>query len=119
MFHMSPCSAAARMYSALLGHVDGIDLVSSPRRQVMAAIAFTGMDEVMGFPVSWAFGYSPYRPGRAADAAATTGAGKSASAPSRHGSTFGMIGANGSAAYADVDSGLAWPSCATARLRLA
>ncbi len=91
----------ARMYSALLGHVDGIDLVSSQRRQAMAAVAFTGMDEVMGFPARWAFGYSPDRPGRPADP------GKSASAPSRHGSTFGMVGANGSAAYADMDSGLA------------
>jgi CubicO group peptidase (beta-lactamase class C family) len=27
--------------------------------------------------------------------------------PSRRGSTFGMVGANGSAAYADIDSGLA------------
>jgi CubicO group peptidase (beta-lactamase class C family) len=92
---------AARMYSALLGHVDDIDLVSSQRRQAMAAVAFTGMDEVMGFPVSWAFGYSPGRP---ADAA---GAGEGASARSRPGSTFGMVGANGSAAYADMDSGLA------------
>jgi CubicO group peptidase (beta-lactamase class C family) len=89
---------AARIYSALLGYVDGIDLVSSQRLQAMAAVAFTGMDEVMGFPVSWAFGYSPGRP---ADI------GEGASAPSRHGSTFGMVGANGSAAYADVDSGLA------------
>ena len=89
---------AARMFSALLGHVAGIDLVSSQRRQAMAAVAFTGMDEVMGFPVSLAFGYSPGRP---ADI------GEGASAPSRHGSTFGMVGANGSAAYADVDSGLA------------
>ena len=96
---------AARMYSALLGHIDGIDLVSSQRRQAMAAVAFTGMDEVMGFPVSWAFGYSPDRPGRPAGAA--TGASKSTSARPRHGSTFGMVGANGSAAYADVDSGLA------------
>jgi len=47
---------------------------------------------VMGFPVSWAFGYSPDRPG---------------GVPSRRGSTFGMVGANGSAAYADVDSGVA------------
>jgi CubicO group peptidase (beta-lactamase class C family) len=47
---------------------------------------------VMGFPASWAFGYSPDRPG---------------GVPSRRGSTFGMIGANGSAAYADIDSGLA------------
>ena len=41
---------------------------------------------------SWAFGYSPDRPG---------------GVPSRRGSTFGMMGANGSAAYADIDSGLA------------
>ena len=83
---------AARMYAALLGHVDGIELVSDRRRTAMAAVAFTGTDEVMGFPASWAFGYSPDRPG---------------GVPSRRGSTFGMVGANGSAAYADVDSGLA------------
>ena len=83
---------AARVYSALLGHVGGISLISSQRRTAMAAVAFTGMDEVMGFPVSWAFGYSPDRPG---------------GVPSRRGSTFGMVGANGSAAYADIDSGLA------------
>jgi len=82
----------ARMYSALLGHVDGVALVSKRRLAAMTAIAFTGMDEVMGFPTRWAFGYSPDRPG---------------GVPSRRGSTFGMVGANGSAAYADVDSGLA------------
>jgi len=83
---------AARVYSALLGHVGGISLISSQRRTAMAAVAFTGMDEVMGFPTSWAFGYSPDRPG---------------GVPSRRGSTFGMVGANGSAAYADIDSGQA------------
>ena len=62
------------------------------RLAAMAAVAFTGMDQVMGFPVRWAFGYSPGRPGAAA---------------SRPGSTFGMVGANGSAAYADIDSGVA------------
>jgi len=82
----------ARMYSALLGHVDGIALVSSRRLATMAAVAFTGMDEVMGFPSSWAFGYSPHRP---------------SDIPSRLGSTFGMVGMNGSAAFADIDSGVA------------
>jgi CubicO group peptidase (beta-lactamase class C family) len=82
---------AARMYSALLGHVAGAPLVSPQRLTSMAAIAFTGMDEVMGFPVSWGFGYSPDRPSKIA---------------SRPGSTFGMMGANGSAAYADIDSGV-------------
>jgi CubicO group peptidase (beta-lactamase class C family) len=83
---------AALMYSALLGHENGLELVSSRRRTQMAAVAFTGMDEVMGFPSRWAFGYSPGRPG---------------GVPTRNGSTFGMIGSNGSAAYADIDSGLA------------
>ena len=82
----------ARVYSALLGHVDRAQLVSGQRLKTMTAIAFTGLDEAMGFRTSWAFGYSPDRPG---------------GVPSRRGSTFGMVGANGSAAYADVDSGLA------------
>jgi CubicO group peptidase (beta-lactamase class C family) len=83
---------AALMYSALLGHENGLELVSSRRLKAMAAITFTGMDEVMGFPSRWAFGYAPGRPGGVA---------------TRDGSAFGMIGSNGSAAYADIDSGLA------------
>jgi CubicO group peptidase (beta-lactamase class C family) len=81
----------AQVYSALLGHVDGVPLVSPARLATMAAVTFTGMDEVMGFPTSWAFGYGPGRP---------NGRG-------RPGSTFGMVGMNGSAAYADIDSGVA------------
>ncbi len=84
--------AAALMYSALLGHENGLELVSRHRRTHLAAVVFTGMDEVMGFPSRWAFGYSPGRPG---------------GVPAREGSSFGMIGSNGSAAYADIDSGLA------------
>jgi CubicO group peptidase (beta-lactamase class C family) len=83
---------AARVYAALLGHVAGVDLISPARRADMAAPAFEGPDEVMGIPTTWAFGFSPYRPG---------------GVPSRPGSTFGMVGANGSAAYADIDSGVA------------
>ena len=45
--------------------------------------------EVQAAADEMAFGYSPDRPG---------------GVPSRRGSTFGMVGANGSAAYADVDS---------------
>jgi CubicO group peptidase (beta-lactamase class C family) len=82
---------AALVYSALLGDVGGVALVSPGRLAEMTAIAFSGMDEVMGFRIAWAFGYSPDRPG----------------VPSRRGSTFGMVGANGSAAYADIDSGVA------------
>jgi CubicO group peptidase (beta-lactamase class C family) len=81
----------ARMYSALLGHVEGVALVSASRLAALAAVAFSGMDEVMGFETSWAFGYSPSRP----------------SGGGRPGSTFGMIGMNCCAAYADIDSGVA------------
>lgn len=81
----------ARIYAALLGPVDGIALVSAARRAAIAEIAFEGTDEVMGFPTSMTCGYSPFRP----------------SGDGRPGSTFGMVGANGSAAYADLDSGVA------------
>jgi CubicO group peptidase (beta-lactamase class C family) len=83
---------AATVYAGLLGHVDGVQLVSPHRLADMAAVTYTGWDEVMGMATSWAFGYSPHRPG---------------GAPSRPGSTFGMMGMNGSAAYADIDSGVA------------
>jgi hypothetical protein len=50
------------------------------------------MDQVMGFPLRWAFGFSPHGQGGML---------------SRLGSTFGMVGAIGSEAYADIDSGVA------------
>jgi CubicO group peptidase (beta-lactamase class C family) len=84
--------AAARMYAALLGHIDGVELVSPERRAEMAAPAFAGFDRVVGFPSTWALGYSTARFGEV---------------ESREGSTFGMAGSNGSAAYADLDSGVA------------
>ena len=81
-----------RMYSAVLRHLDGVALVSLRRLAAMAAVTFTGTDQVMGFQTKCAFGYSPDRPG---------------GVPSRPGSTFGMARINGSAAYADIDSGVA------------
>jgi CubicO group peptidase (beta-lactamase class C family) len=84
--------AAARMYAALLGHIDGIELVSPKRLATMAAPTFSGTDRVVGIPTTLALGYSPARPG---------------GVESRPGSTFGMPGSNGSAAYADIDSGVA------------
>ena len=56
----------------------------------MAAITYQGPDSVMGVESAWAFGYSPARP-----------------AGTYPGSTFGMLGGNGSAALADIDSGTA------------
>jgi CubicO group peptidase (beta-lactamase class C family) len=83
--------AAALVYAALLGHVDGVALVSPERLRAMAGITFSGIDSVMGVAASWAYGYSPFRPdGRG-----------------RPGSTFGMVGMNGSAAYADIGTGTA------------
>lgn len=82
---------AARLYSALLGYVDGVNLVSPERLRTMAATAFSGTDQVMGFPTEWALGYSPARLG---------------STQPRPGSTFGMVGSNGTAAYADIDSAM-------------
>jgi CubicO group peptidase (beta-lactamase class C family) len=84
--------AAARMYAALLGHIDGVQLISTERLQTIAAPAFSGIDQVMGVPTTWALGYSPARLG---------------STQPRPGSTFGMVGSNGTAAYADIDSGVA------------
>lgn len=55
-----------------------VDLVSAER---LAA---------MGVESAWAFGYSPARP-----------------AGTYPGSTFGMLGGNGSASFADIDSGTA------------
>jgi CubicO group peptidase (beta-lactamase class C family) len=85
-------AGAARMYAALLGHVDETALVAPDRLRTIADVVYTGADMVMGVPTQWAFGYSPYRP---------------AAAAARAGSTLGMVGANGSAAFADIESGVA------------
>lgn len=81
----------ARVYAGLLGHT-GVQLVSPDRLTELARPAYEGPDEVMGMASTWAFGFSPYRPG---------------DVRARPGSTFGMVGGNGSAAWADIDSGTA------------
>jgi CubicO group peptidase (beta-lactamase class C family) len=72
--------AAARMYAALLGPVDGVRLVSPARLRDISTVALSGVDEVMGNPAAWALGYSLGWAGTTA---------------------FGMPGTGGSAAYAD------------------
>jgi CubicO group peptidase (beta-lactamase class C family) len=84
--------AVARVYAALLGHIAGTRLLSAEQLAVVAAVAYTGTDRVMEMETSWSLGYGPDRPG---------------GARSRSGSTFGMVGTNGSAAYADIDTGVA------------
>ena len=80
----------ARMYAALLGEVDGVRLVSPERLREMSAAAFSGVDEIMGFPSTWALGYSIGRIGSHAQETPTV---------------FGMGGVGGSFAYADTATG--------------
>ena len=82
--------AIARMYAALLGEVDGVRLLPPERLREASAVAFSGVDEIMGNPVSWALGYAPGRLG--ADSQETP-------------TVFGMGGAGGSHAYADTATG--------------
>lgn len=84
---------AALVYAGLLGHVADVELVSGGGLAEMAAVAFAGGDEVMGIDAEWAYGFSAGRPSGMA---------------SRPGSVFGMVGANGSGAYADIDSATAF-----------
>ncbi|MFD7308212.1 serine hydrolase domain-containing protein [Promicromonospora sp. NPDC059942] len=82
---------AARVFAGLLGYGETA-LVSPARLAELARPAFEGRDAVLDVPSTWAFGFAPSRPG---------------AAPSRPGSAFGMFGANGSGAWADIDSGIA------------
>jgi hypothetical protein len=46
------------MYAALLDEVDGVRLISPERLHEVSAPAFSGVDQIMGNPVTWALGYS-------------------------------------------------------------
>ena len=85
--------AVARMYAALLGEVDGAGLVSAERLREISAAAFSGVDQLMGFPATWALGYSVGRPG---------------TDPQEPPTVFGIGGVGGSYAYADTATGVAF-----------
>ena len=85
--------AMARMYAALMGEVDGVRLVSPGRLREISAAAFSGRDEIMGNPVTWALGYS---------------VGLLGSDAQRTPSVIGMGGVGGSFAYADIATGVAF-----------
>ena len=85
--------ATARMYAALIGEVDGVRLVSPGRLREISAAAFSGTDEIMGNPATWALGYSIGRLGGEAQQTTTV---------------FGMGGVGGSFAYADTATGVAF-----------
>ena len=85
--------AVARMYAALLGEVDGVRLVSPERLREISAVAFTGVDQIMDFPSTWALGYAIGRPG---------------TDPQETPTVFGIGGVGGSFAYADTATGIAF-----------
>ena len=68
-------------------------LVSPERLREISAAAFSGMDEIMGFPSTWALGYSVGRIG--ADAQETP-------------TVYWYGGVGGSFAYADIATGVAF-----------
>lgn len=82
--------AIARMYAALLGEVDGVRLISPERLREVSAPAFSGVDQIMGNPVSWSLGYAIGRIGTEAQETPTV---------------FGMGGVGGSFASADTATG--------------
>lgn len=85
--------AVARMYGALLGEVDGVRLISPERLREISAVAFSGVDQIMGFPATWALGYSIGRLGTESQETPTV---------------FGYGGVGGSYAGADTATGTAF-----------
>ncbi|MEO3810655.1 serine hydrolase domain-containing protein [Sphaerisporangium sp. B11E5] len=83
--------AIARMYAALLGEVDGVRLISPGRLREVSSPAAEGVDAVFGNESRWGLGYALGRPGATED---VPGA-------------FGMAGAGGSYALADISTGTA------------
>jgi CubicO group peptidase (beta-lactamase class C family) len=73
--------------------VDGVRLISPERLREISAPAFSGVDQIMGFPSTWALGYSVGRLG--AD-------------PQESQSVFGVGGVGGSFACADTATGVAF-----------
>lgn len=82
--------AIARMYAALLGEVEGVRLISPERLRQISAPAFSGVDQIMGNPATWALGYSIGGFGTGAQ---------------ENPSVFGMGGVGGSYACADTATG--------------
>ena len=83
----------AKLYSALLGEVDGVRLFSPERSAEIIAPALTATDELMGNQGTWGLGLPFGRLGSSAEESATT---------------FGMPGMGGSAAWADTATGVSF-----------
>src|ERR687894_3036619 len=85
--------AVARMYAALMDDVDGVRLVSPERLREIWAGTFSGVDEIMGFPTTWALGYAVGSIGATSQETPTV---------------LGVGGVGGSYACADTETGIAW-----------
>lgn len=84
--------AIARVYAAMLGEVGGVRLISPERLREISAPAFSGEDQIMGNPVTWALGYP------------IGGLGTDQETPTM----FGWGGVGGSYACADTATGVAF-----------
>ena len=84
--------AIARMYAALLGQLKGRRLISPERLREATAVSASGVDEVFGFPTTWALGYAIGAPGASSEDGKTQ---------------FGVGGVGGSFAYGDTRTGIA------------
>src|SRR5213593_4892073 len=85
--------AIARMYAALLGEVDGVQLLTPARLKQATTERVTGQDEVFGMPTTWGLGYSIGVPG---------------GNPQDSQTAFGVGGVGGSFAFGDTATGLAF-----------
>lgn len=83
----------ARVYAALIDEVDGVRLVTVERLREISAGRFTGLDQIMGFPTTWALGYS---------------VGSIGGTPEETSGVLGVGGVGGSFACADTETSVAW-----------
>lgn len=85
--------AIARMYAALLGQVDSVQLIPAVRLREATAVAMSGTDAIFGMPTKWGLGYAIGGLGSGSDGAE---------------SVFGVGGAGGSFACGDTATGIAF-----------
>src|SRR2546428_6755610 len=85
--------AIARMYAALLGKVDGVQLLTPARLKQATTERVTGQDEVFGMTTTWGLGYSIGVPG---------------GNPHDLQTALGVGGVGGSFAFGDTATGLAF-----------
>jgi CubicO group peptidase (beta-lactamase class C family) len=84
--------AGARLFAALLGEVDGVQLLSPEHRRDISTVALRGEDQVFGNPTAWTLGFAAGRLG----------------APQENPTEFAWGGVGGSFAFADTATNTAF-----------